>query len=444
MLPAFMLALAMVLFSPWWPEEGSASPTPEARLPIVVLARGADQDAGDGVDPGRAAIQVLDGVAARLRSKRLVVQEWGQEGILIYPVSEGDPAAPKPSGRRIVLTVAFNSGTTTFASGTETRFGGEGDEAWRLAYQIQRNLVRGLWDVLAYDTYDRGIVEEPMADTARGRPAYLSSDGDPWVSAYPLFATNPVERDMLRSPEVLDLLSSALANALFDYLSPARATPERSARLGWRVNVPWRPVTPVVLSQAEQTDRLALTFDGGASSLPTPAILQALREAGVHATIFLTADFVEKNPELVVQMARDGHEFGNHSATHPDMTRVSSQAMAAELDKLEADVVALTGKSTRPWFRPPFGAYNDRVVKTAAELGYYTVLWTADSADWREDVSSATVESRLLRYAAQGAVLIEHLGSPQSAQVLPGVLARLKERGFSFATLSQLFVGIAP
>lgn len=155
--------------------------------------------------------------------------------------------------------------------------------------------------------------------------------------------------------------------------------------------------------------------------------------------MFMTAEFVEQNPELVVQMGRDGHEFGNHSATHPDMTRLSDEEIVSQLDRLEKAVYTLTGRSTRPWFRPPYGAHDDRVAQVVAEQGYYTVMWTADSADWREDVAPATVAGRLLKYAAPGAVLIEHLGSPQSAQVLPGVLAQLKERGLSFGTLSEVY-----
>jgi peptidoglycan/xylan/chitin deacetylase (PgdA/CDA1 family) len=78
------------------------------------------------------------------------------------------------------------------------------------------------------------------------------------------------------------------------------------------------------------------------------------------------------------------------------------------------------------------------LVQAAADRGYNTVMWTADSADWRDDVSAATVERRLLTYAAPGAILIEHLGSPQSAQVLSDVLRALKERGMSLGTLSDL------
>ncbi len=448
MLPSILLAVAMILLAPWRPDDLPPQLSPESRLPVALEIASPKRVNQGEFDATGAARRVVEGVTARLRSQGLVVEGDPLEGTVVVsePPEGKDKSVPRLStdsptpGKTVTLSLGFNSSTTPYASGTETRFGGEGDAAWRLAQQLQRHLVRGLWDVLAYDSYDRGVVEEPEGDMAVGRPAG-APEGDSWVATYPLFATNSGERALLESPEALDLISSAVADAITDYLDPALPTPDRSARLGWRVDAPSQPVSPGVLSQAEHGTRLALTFDGGASSVPTPAILNALREAGVHATMFLTADFVERNPGLVVQMAKDGHEFGNHSATHPDMTKVSSQTMVAELDRLEADVMALTGRSTRPWFRPPYGAYDDRVLQTAAEQGYYSVLWAADSADWRDDVSPAVVESRLLRYAAPGAVLIEHLGSPQSAQVLPEVLAQMKQRGFSFGTLSQLFGG---
>ncbi|MHB1160954.1 MAG: polysaccharide deacetylase family protein [Chloroflexota bacterium] len=446
MLSSALVALAMILLSPWWPDETPLQLSPEARLPVALVAASAEGATPEGLDVDHAVRQLVDGAAVRLRGRGLVVRPGKAGELLVMPPKSGggglaralsigeDAATPD---RRVALSVSLGSGTTPWSSGTETRFGGSGDASWRLAQQLQRHQVRGLWDVLGYDSYDRGVVEqreEALPEGSAGLQEEL-----PWVATYPLFATNPGELALLESPETLDLLSSALANAIFDYLDPSLPTPERSARLGWRSGEPWQPVPPRVLWDADHGTRLALTFDGGASSAPTPAILNALREAGVRATMFMTAEFVEQNPELVVQMARDGHEFGNHSATHPDMTRLSDEEIVSQLDRLEKAVYTLTGRSTRPWFRPPYGAHDDRVARVVAEQGYYTVMWTADSADWREDVAPATVAGRLLKYAAPGAVLIEHLGSPQSAQVLPEVLAQLKERGFSFGTLSEVY-----
>ncbi len=446
MLASIFTAIAVILAAPWWADDGPSYLMPQTRPPVTLRVESSSKLSAGGFDLDQAARRVVDGAAERLRSRGVPIQTGQGGGILVgakVPVGQDVvtlgtlDAGMAPTSQGVTLSVGFGSSDTGWASGTETRFGGDGESAWRLAQLVQHHFVNGLWDVLGYDSYDRGVIEHGEGDVPRGTLVGLEA-GSPWVESYPLFTTNLRELSLLEWPETQDLLASALADAVNDYLDPSLPSARRSPEFGWRSSARWQPVEPKLIYQADQGTKLALTFDGGASSAPTPAILKALREAGVHATMFMTADYVEKNPDLVVQMARDGHEFGNHSSTHPDMTKIPSSAMIAELDKLESSVVALTGKNTRPWFRPPFGAQDDRVVKTAGDLGYYTIMWTADSADWREDVSAATVESRLLRYAAPGAILIEHLGSPQTAQVLPDVLRQLKERGFSFGTLSEV------
>ncbi len=443
MIPALLLALATLVMVPLYPGDIPSNPRAEAALPIYLSI-----DAPAGSTPitpeaARAATRMVERTVAHLEAMRVSVAPAGRGGFLVTPGPSGNrvvvPATatgttvPIPAGV-IRLSAGFNSSSVSAASGSETLFTGDGEAPWRLASQIQRNVVGGLRDVLGYDSYDRGTVEE----SAKPDVAHGLSTSEPWVATYPLFATNSWESALMQQPGSEDVLSAALANAIYAYLDPGVATPRRVEQSGWRRAPSWQPVEPKAVFQSDHPAKLALTFDGGASSAPTPAILKALKDAGVRATMFMTADFVERNPELVVQMARDGHEFGNHSATHPDMTKVSSAEMVAELDRLERAVMALTGKSTRPWFRPPFGAYNDRVLAVAAEQGYQAIMWTADSADWRAELPAATIEGRLLRYAAPGAILIEHLGSPQSAQVLPEVLSALKERGMTFGTLSEV------
>ncbi len=447
MVSSILAALSLILLAPWSPDEVRPDPALEVRTPVLLVVQDAPAVTREGFDAALASRRVVEGAAERLRASGAVVRPDLLEGAFVVspplrfrqPISALDAAGGEVATTRkpVTLSVRFNTSSTPYASGSETRFGGQDDASWRLASRVQQHVVGGLREVLGHDVYSRGAVEQAEDGPAEGRPAGLEA-GSPWVTAYPLFATNPSERALLEWPETLGLLSTALANAVYDYLNSPLPAPPRLASEGWRLSAPWRPVSPRSLYAADHSPRLALTFDGGASSVPTPAILKALRDAGVRATMFMTADFVERNPELVVQMAREGHEFGNHSSTHPDMTRLSDQAILDELDRLEAAVRALTGKSTRPWFRPPFGASNDRLMRVAAQHGYYTIMWTADSADWRPEVSASTVESRLLRYAAPGAILIQHLGSPQSAEVLAGVLRRLKEQGMELGTLSEV------
>ncbi len=442
MFPAFLLVMAALVVVPFFPSDLASSQPVDTQRPIYLSADTASTQSA-APEIATANSQVVEMTVDHLKAMGLQVAPAGSGAYLISPaaadgaanasgyVEASTSALPSATVR---LFVGLNNSSLPAASGSETDFGGDGDSAWRLAYEVQRNVVSGLKDILGYDSYDRGEVQEPAPPTG------LQGVGaqDPWVETYPLFDSNPSEATLLQEPGGPVVLSAALANAIHDYFDPTVHTPGRVAEFDWRQPPSWQPVTPKVVSRSNDPVRVALTFDGGASSEPTPAILKALTDAGVPATIFLTGDFVEKNQDLVVQMARDGFEFGNHSSTHPDMTTVSSQEEIDQLNGVEKKVMALTGKSTRPWFRPPFGAYNDRVVQVAADQGYYSVLWTQDSADWRNDIDAATVEARILRYATSGSIIIEHLGSPQSAQVLPEVLRVLKSRGVTFGTLSEV------
>lgn len=440
MFPAFLLVMAALVVVPFFPGDLASSQPADARLPVYLSA---DTTSTQSAAPeiATANSQVVEMTVDHLRAMGLQVTSVGSAAYVISPAAAGGTANASDyvasstttvPDATVRLSVGLNNSTLPAASGSETDFGGDGDSAWRLAYEVQRNVVGGLKDILGYDSYDRGVVQE------KAPPAGMHgvADGDPWVEAYPLFDSNSSEAALLQEPGGPVVISAALANAIHDYMDPTVHTPGRVAEFDWRPAPSWQPVAPKVISRSNDPVRVALTFDGGASSEPTPAIIKALTDAGVPATIFLTGDFVEKNQDLVVQMARDGFEFGNHSSTHPDMTTVSSQEEIDQLNGVESKVMALTGKSTRPWFRPPFGAYNDRVVQVAADQGYYSVLWTQDSADWRNDIDAATVEARILRYATPGSIIIEHLGSPQSAQVLPEVLRVLKSRGVTFGTLS--------
>ena len=185
---------------------------------------------------------------------------------------------------------------------------------------------------------------------------------------------------------------------------------------------------------------MALTFDCGASAVPTPRILAALAEAGVRSTFFITGRWAQENPQLLREIAGQ-HELANHTFSHPDLTKLSDADIARELEEAERIVVATTGKSTKPYFRAPFGARDRRVLGVAARAGYpLHIYWTLDSGDWRspQEMPAESVLSRVLDGAANGAIVVQHCGSPQTAEVLPRILQGLTGRGFALVTLSEL------
>jgi peptidoglycan/xylan/chitin deacetylase (PgdA/CDA1 family) len=147
---------------------------------------------------------------------------------------------------------------------------------------------------------------------------------------------------------------------------------------------------------------------------------------------------VRSFPELVRRIVAEGHELGNHSDTHPDLTTLPDRQVVAELARAEAAVMAVTGQTTRPWFRPPLGARDERIRNLAAAMGYRTVYWTLDSTDWREETTAAMVRQRVLQYAGDGAIIVCHVGSQATGEALPSLLDDLIAAGYRPVTLSEL------
>jgi peptidoglycan/xylan/chitin deacetylase (PgdA/CDA1 family) len=186
------------------------------------------------------------------------------------------------------------------------------------------------------------------------------------------------------------------------------------------------------------SNKIALTFDAGIPSPNIPIILDHLKNAGVKSTMFLTGKWAEGHPEYMARMAAEGHEMGNHSFSHPDFPTISNSAMVDEVNRAETSIQRLSGKAAKPWFRFPSGARDARTNRVVADLGYYSIYWSLDSLDWEEDVSPAQVMQRTTSMAKSGDIIVMHLTSPQTAQVLPEVISRLRARGFELVLVSEL------
>lgn len=173
---------------------------------------------------------------------------------------------------------------------------------------------------------------------------------------------------------------------------------------------------------------------------PAPGILDTLAEKDVRCTIFVTGYWVRNNPEVVQRMVAEGHELANHSDTHPPFTELTDEEIGRELAGVEEAVMELTGLSTKPFFRPPFGNRDDRVRRVVRENGYLTIYWTYFVWDWIEDEPAESVYSYAVDGACNGAIVVLHLGSWQTEQVLPGIIDELRARGYRLVTLSELLV----
>ena len=181
------------------------------------------------------------------------------------------------------------------------------------------------------------------------------------------------------------------------------------------------------------------TFDAGADAGFTGQILDSLRANGIIAGFGVTGRWAEQNPDLVRRIAQEGHTIINHSYDHPSFTGLSTslppltQAQRWEqLDKTEGIIQDLAGVSTKPYFRPPYGDYDDSVNADVYARGYlYNVMWTVDSLGWNGLDADAIVE-RCLSLAEPGAIYVFHVGSAsQDAAALQRVIDGLRDMGYT-------------
>jgi peptidoglycan/xylan/chitin deacetylase (PgdA/CDA1 family) len=182
---------------------------------------------------------------------------------------------------------------------------------------------------------------------------------------------------------------------------------------------------------------VALTFDCGASGVPTPAILDALRAAGLHVTFFITGQWATLYPDLTRRIAAE-HEIANHSWSHPDFLTLNDGQILAEMTRGEEALNRIAGVNTKPLWRAPFGSRNSRLLALVRDAGWpYEIYWTADSGDWL-DISPAQVRANVSKGASNGAIIVEHCGSTQTAAVLPQIIGDLQGRGLRIVTVSEL------
>lgn len=185
---------------------------------------------------------------------------------------------------------------------------------------------------------------------------------------------------------------------------------------------------------------IALTFDDGSDGTNINKILQTLSANKVKATFFLTGSGAKNHPQSIKNITAQGHQIGNHSYSHPDFTKLTAAQIKAELDKTESTIKGITGKSTKPIFRAPFGASNAKVLAAVGNAGYtHTIQWNIDTLDWK-GVSSTTITNKVLENVVPGTIVLMHTGAGASGTpgALQGMITKLKAKGYTFVTVSQL------
>lgn len=182
---------------------------------------------------------------------------------------------------------------------------------------------------------------------------------------------------------------------------------------------------------------IAMTFDDGPSATLTPKLLDILAAHQIKATFFVIGENVAEHPQIVARAAREGHEIGNHSWSHPNFGKMSDDGVRSEVQRTDDAIKSATG--SRPTLlRPPYGSITAREKRWIHDqFGYQIILWDVDPYDWKRPGPSV-VRNRILKETRPGSIVLSHDIHPGTIEAMPSTFDALQAKGFKFVTVSEL------
>jgi peptidoglycan/xylan/chitin deacetylase (PgdA/CDA1 family) len=207
------------------------------------------------------------------------------------------------------------------------------------------------------------------------------------------------------------------------------------------------PTPSAALSDAPQRDSysscrvdgpyVAMTFDDGPHPVLTPRLLDMLKARRIKATFFLIGENAAEYPDIVRRIAAEGHEIGNHTWNHPQLTKLSPEALREEINRTSSTIAEIIGKPLLV-MRPPYGATSAYINHGMnKEFGMKVILWSVDPLDWKYR-NSARVERQILAGTRPGAIILSHDIHPTTVAAMPDVFDSLIAKGYKFVTVSEL------
>ncbi|MFJ1731197.1 polysaccharide deacetylase family protein [Streptomyces sp. NPDC088254] len=178
---------------------------------------------------------------------------------------------------------------------------------------------------------------------------------------------------------------------------------------------------------------VALTFDDGPVA-DTQRLLRVLKDRNVKATFYVVGSNVQRNPAVVRAEAQAGHQVGNHSWDHADLTKLSAAKVRSQFSRTDAAVKKAIGKNPTT-VRAPYGADNATVRRAA---GRPLVHWSVDTLDWKYR-DSARIVRTVTAQTRPGDIVLLHDIHRTTVSAVPGIVTALKARGYHFVTVDQLF-----
>lgn len=232
----------------------------------------------------------------------------------------------------------------------------------------------------------------------------------------------------------LFVLSAILISSIAIAYGQKNIMPNYTSTSGNRISNKKLPIYCV--EQSEK--KVALSFDAAWGNDDTAKILDILKKKNVHVTFFMTGGWIEKYPDDVRAIAKAGHELGNHSENHKQMSTLSAEQCREEIMSPHEKVKKLTGVEMRV-FRPPYGDYNDTLIETVNNCEYYPIQWDVDSLDWKDYGVDSILNTVLNhKHLGNGSIILCHNGAKYTAQALEQLIDGLEQKGYKLVKMSEL------
>lgn len=187
------------------------------------------------------------------------------------------------------------------------------------------------------------------------------------------------------------------------------------------------------------TDKyIYLTFDEGYEAGYTTKILETLKENDVTATFFITAHYLNTQPELVKQMIDEGHIIGNHTVNHKSMPDLTEEKIKKEVMDLHTAIYEKFQYEMK-YIRPPMGEFSEKTLNVTNSLGYKTVMWSFAYEDWNEDKQpeETSAKQKILDNVHNGEIMLLHGNSKTNTNVLGDIIKEIKNMGYEFKSLDE-------
>ena len=188
----------------------------------------------------------------------------------------------------------------------------------------------------------------------------------------------------------------------------------------------------------QSSPKVSISFDAAWGNEDTQNILDILKKYDVKATFFMTGGWVDSYPKDVKKIAKAGHDLGNHSQNHKQMSQLSSEECISEIQQVNDKIEKLTGK-TPILFRPPYGDYNNTLIEATNACNCYCIQWDVDSLDWKNYGVDSIITTILDHKAlGNGSIILMHNGAKYTKDALPSVIEGLQDKGFEIVPISEL------